>query len=73
MVCRMNAIGFIWQGETVLVTDYLGKDQDGRDIVLVKGSISVLVGDLKFINSDDPYNPFTSVWFDPQGRMHFAE
>lgn len=62
------------QDHLVVVTSYLGKGSDGKQYVAIEGSLTgVPLDKLRFIDPDDPHNPFTSVWIDCHGRIHFAE
>jgi len=58
----------------VMVLSYLGIGSDGRHYVNIVGSeTGVPMDELRFVNSDDPLNPFTSVWIDTHGNIHMAE
>lgn len=59
--------------QPVIVTGYLGI-QDGKHFFSVQGSLTgIAMDELRFINPDDPDNPYTSVYIDNLGRINFAE
>lgn len=60
-----NEIHAFYKNEIVTVTHYLGNNT-------VRANNQILhIDQLKFINPNT--DPFTSVFFDPQGRLHYAE